>query len=288
MTAPAASGAWAWHPHPDVWLLVAALAGAYALALTRLGRARAAPGDRVVSRGQVLAFAAGLGSLWLAADWPVHDVGERYLFSVHMAQHTVLSLVAPPLLLLGTPPWLLRWMLRPSWLRSGLATLARPMPATVLFNTVVVVTHWPPWVEVTVGSEPAHLAAHAVLVGASFVMWLPVLNRLPELPILSYPVRMLYLFVQSIVPTVPASFLAFAERPLYAVYAAAPRAFGISAVEDQQLAGAVMKIGGAAVIWGAIVVLFFRWYSATQRDQGDVLTWDDVERELRRTKPAPS
>lgn len=281
-----ASEARAWHPHPDVWLLVATLAGAYALALSRLGRSHARAGELVATRRQVLAFAAGLGALWLAADWPVHDVGERYLFSVHMSQHTVLSLVAPPLLLLGTPPWLLRWMLRPSWLRASLATLARPVPATVLFNSVVVFTHWPPWVEVTVRNEAAHLGAHAVLVGASLVMWLPVVNRLPELPILSYPVRMLYLFVQSIVPTVPASFLAFAERPLYAVYAAAPRVFGISAVEDQQLAGAVMKIGGAAVIWGAIVVLFFRWYSITQRDQGDVLTWDDIERELSRTKPA--
>jgi cytochrome c oxidase assembly factor CtaG len=71
---------------------------------------------------------------------------------------------------------------------------------------------------------------------------------------------MLYLFLQSIVPTVPASFLAFAEKPIYSWYAAAPRLTAMSAVEDQQVAGAVMKIGGATIIWSVIIVIFFRWY----------------------------
>lgn len=107
---------------------------------------------------------------------------------------------------------------------------------------------------------------------------------------------MVYLFGQSIVPTVPASFLTFATIPLYEVYAAAPRIWGISATTDQQLAGAVMKIGGGIVLWGTIVVMFFRWARAQERYRAEhpgapadheQLTWADVERELARTTPPP-
>ncbi|MBW3556116.1 MAG: cytochrome c oxidase assembly protein [Actinobacteria bacterium] len=275
---------WAFQAHPDAWLIVAALAGGYVLALRRLGP-RLAPGP-VVSRRQAWQFGIGVLLVWGFADWPVHDISEGYLFSLHMVQHTVFSLVAPAFLLLGTPDWLLRWLVRPPAVNRVLRKLCRPIPATLLFNGVIVISHWPKWVDFTVQHEPAHFGAHFLLFSASVVMWLPVLNRLPELPVLSPPARMLYLFLQSIVPTVPASFLAFAERPMFKVYARAPRITSMSAVEDQQVAGAVMKIGGATLIWIVIVVMFFRWYQESQRDQGDILTWEDVERELERSKPA--
>ncbi len=279
-------GPWAFHPHPDAWLLVALLAGGYLLALRRLGPRLAAPGGPVVSRRQASLFTLGVVLVWAFADWPVHDISEGYLFSVHMVQHTIFSLVAPALLLLGTPAWLLRRLVQPPAVNRVLRKLCRPIPATLLFNGVIAISHWPKWIDYTVQHEPAHFAAHVLLFGSSLVMWLPVLNRLPELPVLSPPGRMLYLFLQSIVPTVPASFLAFAERPMFKVYANAPRITPMSAVEDQQVAGAVMKVGGATLIWIVIVVMFFRWYHQSQRDQGDVLTWEDVERELERTEPA--
>lgn len=279
-------GPWTFHAHPDAWLLVAALAGGYLFALRRLGPRWAPPGGPVVSRRQVRLFGLGVLLVWLFADWPVHDISEGYLFSLHMVQHTIFSLVAPALLLLGTPAWLLRRLVQPPAVNRVLRKLCRPIPATLLFNGVIAISHWPAWVDYTVQHEPAHFAAHTLLFGASVVMWLPVLNRLPDLPVLSPPGRMLYLFLQSIVPTVPASFLAFAERPMFKVYANAPRITSMSAVEDQQVAGAVMKVGGATLIWIVIVVMFFRWYQESERDQGDVLTWEDVERELERTKPA--
>jgi putative membrane protein len=99
------------------------------------------------------------------------------------------------------------------------------------------------------------------------------------------------------VPTVPASFLTFADEPLYKFYAHVPRIWGISAVEDQQLAGAIMKLAGGAILWGTIFVIFFRWYQRQDREDkarraaeraqraGEaVLTWDEVERELTRTE----
>ena len=112
----------AWAPHPDVWLLVVALAAGYALAVRRLGPRLAPPGAPVVSRFQIAAFSFGMACLWLGADWPVHDLGEGYFFSVHMVQHTAFSIIAAPLLLIGTPTWLARWLLTPRWLMR----IARP------------------------------------------------------------------------------------------------------------------------------------------------------------------
>src|SRR5204863_5565109 len=77
----------AYHAHPEVWLLVAVVACWYEWALRRVGPGRLHPIERVATRVQVLCFAGGLLTLWIAADWPVHDLAERYLFSVHMFQH---------------------------------------------------------------------------------------------------------------------------------------------------------------------------------------------------------
>lgn len=278
---------WEFVAHPDVWLLVFSLVAGYAAAIRYLGPSLAPKDAPVVTRKQVLTFAAGVFVIWSFSDWPVHDLSEGYLFWVHMTQHTMFSLVAPPLLILGTPAWLQRWLLSPPALRAFVRRMCRPLPASLLFNFVVAITHWPKWVDVTLHSELAHFGAHALLVVAALIMWLPIVNAIPDIvKALSYPVRMLYLFLQSILPTLPASFLAFAERPLYRFYETAPRISGMTTVEDQQLAGAIMKVGGTTLIWGVIVVMFFKWYAESQRDQGDVLTWEDVQRELDRTKPA--
>jgi putative membrane protein len=208
-----------------------------------------------------------------------------------MIQHTGFQLIAAPLLLLGLPAELFRRLF--GGLRV-LRFLARPLVAGLLFNVLIVLTHWPLVVNATLESEPLHFGAHALLFGSAVLMWLPVLNlgRAPDLPQLGAAGRMLYLFLQSVLPTVPASFLTFAERPVYRFYAEAPRVFGLSAVDDQQLAGALMKVYAGSLIWGVIVVMFFRWYARDQRAaeaarRGEVLTWDDVEREFARS-PAPS
>jgi putative membrane protein len=281
---------WAFHPHPDVWALIAVIGIAYWWALRHmapreLGRRERAPGRKVAT------FGAGLALMWAVSDWPVHDLAEDYLYSVHMVQHTLLSLAVPGLLLLGIPTWLQQRLVRPPVIRGFLQRAARPLVAAVVFNAVVAFSHWPAFVDATLRNELLHFAAHALLFAAAGLMWIPVVNRLPELPTMSYPTRMVYLFLQSVVPTVPASFLTFAEGPVYRFYASVPRPFAISVVEDQQLAGAIMKLGGGLILWGTIIVLFFRWYEgeqqAAKRRRAGVLTWDDVERELHATPPAP-
>lgn len=273
----------AWHPHPDVWLLLVVLGGGYAWAVRRVGPRKVHPIERAVSRRQVLAFGAGLVTIWIAADYPIHDISEGYLYSVHMVQHLLLSLVAPPLLLIGTPDWLLRSLLG----RPGIAVarfLTRPLIALVLFNTVIAVSHIPRVVELTATSEPFHFGAHAVLVGTALCMWSPVVNPLIELPKLAYPQRMFYLFLQSLVPTVPASFLTFGQTVLYKPYADGPGLWGISALTDQRAAGLLMKIAGGAILWTVIAWYFFKWYSLEEREKVDVLQWSKLEADLNKAE----
>lgn len=276
----------AWHPHPDVWLLVGGLWLGYLYAVRVWGPRLVPAYEFPASRRQMVSFTLGVASVWVAADWPVHDLAEGALYSVHMVQHLILTLVAPPLLLLGTPAWLLRALLKPKWLLEGVRRLSRPLPALIIFNAVIVLTHWPVLVDLIMRRHPLHLISHLVLFGAALLMWTPVVSPLLELPRLSYPGRMFYLFLQSIVPTVPASFLTFADSILYKYYEEVPRLWGISAISDQQVAGLIMKIGGGFILWGVIAVLFFKWHALEEREGVDVLQWADVERELNRTRPA--
>ena len=264
-----------WTPHPDAWLLIVVLLGGYLYALSAWGP-RYAPGRAAASRRQRWCFYGGIASMWLASDWPVNALAET-LFSVHMAQHLVFSLVSAPLLLLGTPGWLLRRLLAPRPIRAVWAIATKPIVALVVFNAWIVVYHWPPVVNLSVTNDWFHLLAHVGWVTTSLVMWWPVLSPLPELPHLAAPVRMLYLFGQSIVPTVPAAFLTFGESLLYRTYEHAPTMVGMAPITDQQIAGLLMKIGGGFFIWGVIAVVFFRWAADSDSGAPDRLYWRDLE-----------
>jgi len=198
-----------------------------------------------------------------------------------MVQHFIFSLVAPPLLLIGIPSWMARNALRAKPVMAVMKQLTRPLPAMLMFNAYLVLAHTPGFVDATLRNELLHFSAHSLLVALALLMWWPVFSPLAELPRLGNPARMLYLFGQTIVPTVPGSFLTFAETPLYSFYENAPRICpGFSAVADQRLAGIVMKIGGGALLWAIIAVLFFRWSSREETGVPDDVDWQELEREL--------
>jgi putative membrane protein len=269
-----------WQPHPEIWVFVALLAGLYLRALRHRPE-----NESEVPRYQKLLFAGGVVATWLSLDYPIHELADSYLYSAHSVQHLTLSLVAPPLLMLGTPPWMLRRLLGRGVRLKIVRTLARPLPALVIFNVMIAVIHWPLVVDTMSKSQSFHVMIHGALVGSALLMWTPVLSPLLELPQLSYPGRMFYLFLQSIVPTVPASFLTFASTPFYKVYAEAPRLFGISALEDLQISGLLMKIGGGLILWTVIAIFFFRWYALEEKVEGlDVLAYREIDHDLNRVR----
>jgi putative membrane protein len=266
----------AWHAHPDVWLLFGSILAAYLIACRRH---LAAKGEVTPARKRRL-FVLGVGVLWLGADWPLHDLAERYLYSMHMTQHLLFTFVAAPILIAGVPVWMLRELLAPPLLARVFRFMTRPLVALLFFNGVLLFTHWPAIVEASVTSELIHFALHVLLVTSALVMWWPVMSPLPEMPSLSPPGQMLYLFLQSLAPTIPASFLTFGHTPLYPIYATFPRIWGIGALNDQLIAGLIMKLGGGLLLWCVIAVVFFRWFNQEQRDGLDRSTFQDVRREV--------
>jgi putative membrane protein len=270
-----------WHPHPDVWALCLLLGALYFGMLRLVGPHHVAAGQPVATGAQKRNFLVAIGLLLVSAEWPMHDLAEGYLYSAHMVQHIILTLGVAPMLLAAAPPWMVRALL-PSRSMQVARFLARPMIALALFNVLIVFTHWPKVVTATVGSEWLHLTVHAVLVLSAMVMWAPVLSPVMEIPRLSYPGQMMYLFLQSLVPTVPASFLTFGARPLYAVYERFPHPFGISTLGDQRAAGLIMKIGGGAVLWVVITAVFFKWRRQEESSGIDALAMRDVASSLNR------
>jgi len=200
---------------------------------------------------------------------------------MHMVQHMLFTFLAAPLLITGMPAWMWRTLLRPAPLRKAWAFLTRPLVALVVANGVLLFTHWPEVVTASVGSELTHFSLHALLLGSAVVMWWPVVSPLPELPALSRPGQLIYLFFQSLAPTIPASFLTFGTEPLYPIYAAFPRIWGIDPLTDQLIAGLVMKLVGGAILWTVIAVVFFRWGREESSEGWDALKFRNVEREIR-------
>jgi putative membrane protein len=276
---------WRWVPHPEVWLLVGGLIGLYVYAIRVIGPKVVPPGTPPATAAQKRWFVLGIVLLWVAADWPVHDIGEQYLYLVHMGQHTVLTLMMPPALLLATPQWLARLLLGNGAVNRWVHRLARPIPAIVAFNAVALLSHWQLVVNTASQNGLFHYGMHTLIVVLAFLLWIPVCGPLPELRI-SMPAQMLYLFVTSIVPTVPGAWLTFAEGALYSAYDIEARLWGISVTTDQQVAGLLMKLGAGTYLWAIIAVIFFTWASRHEQahEQGvvpserEILTWDEVQR----------
>ncbi len=297
MGALAATDAWRFQFHPEVWLTVAAVVGLGFYVVRVVAPVAVGAGTVAVTRRQRLCFFAGTALLWVSADWPMHDIAEEYLYSVHMVQHLLISFVVPPLLLLAVPEWLAR-LIVVDGSRSAkvIRRLVHPLVAAVVFNALQGLMHWNTLVELSVRSGPFHYAMHLLMFASALAMWTPVVGPLRELH-LSEPGKMVYLFAMSIVPTVPAAWLTFAEGSVYPIYDHARRLWGISVTADQQAAGAVMKVLGGFYLWTLIAIKFFR-YSAAQRHAdadarrkrfvADTLTTADVEAEFQRLGPPPS
>lgn len=252
-----------WDLHPSVVIGLVLLGGLYVF----LGGLRA-------SRRRVAAFAASLVVLLGALNGPLHELSDDYLFSAHMVQHLILTLLFPPLFLYGLPADVVRRVLGPPWLRRLGVRLVRPVTAAVIFTVPIALWHLPPFYEAAMRHHGLHIAQHLVFLVTSVVMWWPVLSPVPELPRASYPAQLLYLFLLGIPMSVVGAMITLADAPLYPFYTAAPRVWSLSPMADQQIGGLMMWVPGGLVFWLAMTVVWFRWSVREARG--------DAEREVPR------
>jgi putative membrane protein len=248
-----------WSLHPSVLIGTALFAALYIYGVTSWRR-RHAPAEPVTS-WQPLSFGLGLVILLVSLNGPIHDLSDYYLFSAHMLQHLLLTLVVPPLLLVGTPGW----VLRPLFARPALLGLARmvthPVVAGTLYSLTIIVWHLVPLYDLMMRNHEVHIATHLMFIVMATIMWWPVLSPSPEVPRATPGVRMLYLFLVGIPMQAVAAPISLADSVLYTWYAEAPRTWGISALQDQQIGGLMMWVPGGLYLWGAIAIVFFVWSS---------------------------
>jgi putative membrane protein len=282
---------WRFQAHPEIWLLIVFLIGAYSYAVKVIGPQAGVPKDQTLSRKNLIAFIGAIGLLWFSTDWPMHDISEEYLYSVHMFQHMVLAYFIPPLVLLAVPEWLFRAVIGEGKAYRFVKRLSTPIVAGLLFNVVVMITHIPGLVNRSAESSPLHYAMHILVVSTALCMWSPICSPAKEFQI-GYAGKTIYLFLMSVVPTVPAAWLTFAEDSVYKHYDIPIRVWGLSTETDQQLAGAVMKTGGSLFLWAIVIFIFFkRLAKGFYKDQSYVpeeeapLTFSEVEKAFAQSKP---
>lgn len=250
-------------PHLDVIGLAIGLIVGYELGVARLADAYCPRDERPVTLGQRVSFYCGAAALIVVSAWPIHDLAEERLYMFHMVEHIALALVVPPLLLQGTPWWLLRALVRP--ILPVVKFVTKPLVALALFNGWLAYIHVPSVVDLMLTNDLFHLVSHAVLFVTAVIMWWPVLDPIPDTQSLTPFGKMGYLFLQSLVPTIPASFMTLGSTPLYPIYETFPRMWGLTAMDDQVIAGLIMKVGGGLILWGFITWVFFSWWAEEQR-----------------------
>ncbi len=208
-------------------------------------------------RWRLFAFLAGITSLFLAIASPL-DAFAGMLLQVHMIQHLLLMMVAPPLLLLGAP-WLpLLCGLPRKFVRDALGPflvwpamkyfghkLTHPLVGGLVFMAATLLWHLPALYELALHSSSWHAFEHACFLGTALLFWWPVVQPWPGRANWPRWTLIPYLLIADLQNTALAAFLSFYDRVLYPTYEAAPRLWNISALSDQAAAGAIMWVPGS-------------------------------------------
>lgn len=244
--------------HPSIAIGVAALAILYWLGCRLCGRRP--------TRRQVGWFTAALLVI-LYTHTGLDEYADDRIFFVHMLQHLVQAFVIPPMLLLGTPDW----MLRPWVMSRAVKPIARiftnPVVAFLLFSAVFVTAHFPPIFDKMCRDENFHIFLHLCFMATGVLLWWPILSPLPELPRLSYPAQILYVFLLMIPMTAVAAPITLATHVIYPWYLEGPHGWGIPALDDQILGGLLMWIGQGTYLMAVFTVIFYRWSRNEDRDE---------------------
>ena len=274
---PVAQVGWTmWTIHWSTVIGLTALGGAYVWGARHLRERALHAGAEppALRRRQQVAFFSGLLVIFLSLNGPLHDLSDTYLFSAHMVQHLVLALAVPPLLLVGTPGWMLRPFLANAKIGAVARTITKPIHCFIIFNVVISLWHLPPMYNTAMEYHPIHIVQHLTLMVASVLMWWPFLSPLPELPRLSYPGQMLYCFLMVIPMSIVSIYIAMADHVLYPAYSIAPRVWDITPLSDQQIGGLIMWIPGGLFFYVVMTVVFFKWAARdTDTTAGAQVDW---------------
>ena len=260
-----------WSFDPTVILTIGGMAVAYVLARRR-GLLRrdddVAPWFRHEA-ARSWCFALGLVSGYVALASPIDRGGDEYLLAIHMVQHLLLMMVAPPLVLLGIAGLRPLPGVRLRGARRAWTALTRPWPATLLFNAVLLVWHLPQLYNTTLTNDGLHVVEHLTFLAVGVVFWWPVVDpvRGPSTRLVGPFTKIAMLVVAGVPPTVLGFVFALASHAFYDFYATAPRLWGMSPTGDQAAAGVIMLGVGNLIYFVAVSVIFLRLFQPPDEDE---------------------
>jgi putative membrane protein len=223
----------------------------------------------------------GMGIAVLALLTPMDLFGMNFLFTVHMTQHLLLSLVAPPLVIIGTPTWIFRHLFAARWSKRSLKWLTHPFVASALFNGNIWLWHAPILLYLMMAQPGLHLLSSLLYLVTGLFFWWPLLSPLEEEGrALALGGKLAYLFFSDMPMMLLGAGLAFSP-PVYSM-PMGPQVSMPVPVGDQQLGGLLMWIGGGLFLY--VVVgsgLFLRWMLQQERLEEA----GDPSQEEERTQP---
>ena len=268
-----------WHPHLEVVLGLILVQCAY---LYGIGPYRRRQTDSPeINPRQAVMFTLGTFVIFVSLTSPLHILSDHYLFSAHMLQHVLITLICPPLLIVGTPGWLASKLFQNRWSISVFRRIFHPLGAVVIFNIIFSMWHLPILYNLSVSYHWVHILEHSLFISASIVMWWPICSQVQSIPKLPYPIQMLYFFVMSLAQIIVFGIITFAREPIYQHYIDAPRIWNISPLVDQQLGGIIMKVGSGFLFLFLIIIAFFKWFDEDSNSQETAYNkQDSTEREL--------
>lgn len=245
-------------------LVVLALATATMLWTFGPFRRRSAP-SAPWPRREVGFWVLGLIAFYAVVGTSVDEIGERYLFWMHMLQHTVMMYVVAPLLVAAMPAWLAEDLGRRPLVGPFLRFWTYPITACLVYSAVFGLWHIPALYDWALRDQAIHNLEHASMLGASILMWWPISGPKTGIPRAGHVQALFYLLGLTILNMPLFAFLTFAKRPLYPTYAAAPRIMDMSPYTDQVFGGALMKLAGMLVMFVLLAVVFLRWTSEAEK-----------------------
>ncbi len=260
-----------WDIEPTVNAGLAVILALYVVARRRgiIGRADDVSAWMLSPRMRTWLFGAGVITFIVALDSPVDRGGDEFFFWIHMVQHLLLMMVAPPLVLLGIAGARLPGgspRVRRVWL-----FITRPWMACFIFNAVMLTWHVPSLYQSTLTVLPLHILEHMMFVATGFVFWWSIVDPLRGTEWgfgdISGLTKIAMLVVAGVPPTLLGFIFVMAPHAMYPFYAAAPRIWGISAVGDQQIAGVIMLGLGNLIYFAAIVPIFLRLLGDPDEDE---------------------
>jgi len=249
-----------WSVHPSTVIGLAALGALY------LWQARSADAEHPLSVARKISFFSALLVIFGSLNGPIHDLSDTYLFSAHMVQHLLLTMLMPPLIIYGVPGWMLRPLLRNRTVFAIARRVTKPIACFVIFNLVIALWHLPVFYNAAMANHNIHIVEHLMFMSAAVLMWWPITSQLPELPRLSYPGQMLYCFLMILPMSIIAIYISMAEQVLYPAYSVAPRISSLSPLDDQLLGGLIMWVPGGLLFMVIMTVVFFKWAARGEDD----------------------